>query len=344
MIHAFAMIRAVEARLGSVISIEMQKNLDDLLPVVSIFITLLRPIQLEEALYLEIPMPAISKGTNYLGGPSLDDVQAALRSKPVAVDQGTIINEETLAFHVELFRAADDGYRRPWKYNEQRRLGAEVEEDEGIVEALQQFEGGFYGGFEGLAQRFRSLAKKEGARETWTERLKDERLDDSFSQSRQEQRSSPAPSARINFEPTHDDTQSITPFVPLTSKDSAYSSPSALRTTDNTPSKRDFQVKLVSKAKPDHNRVPNTSVHTGNTAQSVRPRLTLVELAKREIKLQREKEASIAARAGTLGDGDGGNEAGGTDNDGKKDSEMMAKETAPKEDEGGLFQGWFQRR
>jgi len=159
MIHAFAIVRAIEAKLGSVISIEVRKDYDTLEPQSTLLLTLLRPVQLPTPLYLEIPQPAISKNSNFLGGPSLDDVQAALRSTQTAADQGTI-NAEPLQFRVERLARRTDRPRRR-EYRNPRRVGREVEEDEEIVEALQKFGGGFYGGFEGLAEKLKHLARKD---------------------------------------------------------------------------------------------------------------------------------------------------------------------------------------
>jgi len=173
MIHAFAILRAIEFRLGNnVISMEISKDLDTLQPQSRLFLTLLRPVQLSKPLLLEIPSPRISKSSNFLGGPSLEDVQAALRStqSPIEREQGegstgsTSTSEEPLQFRVEPFANIHKGSRRG-SVRPQIRMGKEVEEDEEIVEALRQFGGGFYGGFTGLAERFRHLARKNQVEE-----------------------------------------------------------------------------------------------------------------------------------------------------------------------------------
>ena len=169
MIHAFAIVRAIESKFGTVISIELPKDYDTLLPQSIILLTLLRPVQLPLPLLLEISPPNISRSSNHLGGPSLDDVRAALRFNQTAHEQGTI-SETPLQFKVE--ELSRRSYVRPKKrvWRNPRRTGSEVAEDEEIVEALQKFGGGFFGGFEGLADKFKHLARREEGSEEERER------------------------------------------------------------------------------------------------------------------------------------------------------------------------------
>ena len=140
---------------------EMPKDYDVLLPQSTLFLTLLRPVKLPRPLLLEISPPNIKKKSAYFGGPSLEDIQAVLRSNPVAEEQGTIA-VEPIQFRVEMLGARSPQRQRPRRDDfAARRTGREVEEDEEIVEALRQLGGGFFGGFEGVADRLRHLARKE---------------------------------------------------------------------------------------------------------------------------------------------------------------------------------------
>ncbi|WVO14315.1 hypothetical protein L204_101947 [Cryptococcus depauperatus] len=164
LLHAYTIIRAVELKMGvSVLHMRLPKQQDNLSLSPSIFIETLQPIQLDKPLLLEIPAPRISEGSNFLGGPSLSDVSAVLSSSPTASSTVSTSppggKNAPLQFTVEVQKGTGKESLRARiakraKPSQDRQNGVEV------VQALQTFGGGFYGGFEGLAERFDWIIKK----------------------------------------------------------------------------------------------------------------------------------------------------------------------------------------
>ncbi|KAK8858872.1 hypothetical protein IAR55_003103 [Kwoniella newhampshirensis] len=175
LLHAYAIIRAVEAKLGaSVLDMHLPKDPDSLNPGPTIYLTTLRPVKLDSPLLLEIPSPAISSESNFLGGPSLHDVQAILNNEGAVPSASTELtrspsgkkDELPLQFRVEVAKNQSQSRRGRERAgsaskhalkNKRKRHRADGKEAAEIVRELKNFGGGFYGGFEGLAEKFEGL-------------------------------------------------------------------------------------------------------------------------------------------------------------------------------------------
>lgn len=168
-----AILRAIEASYGKVISLNVVRDTDSLLPTNTIFMTLLEPIDLGKRHLHEIPAPVSELGDKErYGGPSLDDVRRVLASPHEATSsrpaqssntgsrgraQG---NKSVITFEIEARRNA--GRTRTMKDDPTyRTMTIEmIKEDQEILDALEQFEGGFFGGFEGVADRHRKVLER----------------------------------------------------------------------------------------------------------------------------------------------------------------------------------------
>lgn len=142
------------------LNIQMPKQQDSLQPGPTIFIETLRPAQLDKPLLLEIPSPQLSSESNFLGGPSLSDVSHVLSEEPIF--NSTIDNSPSgrkdapLQFRVEVQK------RKPRESGKARRTASFRPKQGGkdaaeIVEVLKDFDGGFFGGFEGVAEKFEAM-------------------------------------------------------------------------------------------------------------------------------------------------------------------------------------------
>ncbi|OCF35002.1 hypothetical protein I316_03042 [Kwoniella heveanensis BCC8398] len=170
LVHAYAIIKAIEAKLGTeILDLYIAKDQDAKKLGPTIFLTTLKPVQLDSALLLEIPSPAISSESNFLGGPSWNDISKILStntaSETVITSAEKLTKNPTgkdtpLQFRVEVQRKPIQAQRRADRGIKKRvRYSQDSKEGRDIVEALKQFEGGFFGGFEGLADKFDSLGK-----------------------------------------------------------------------------------------------------------------------------------------------------------------------------------------
>lgn len=165
-LHALAIMRAVEAKYGQVINIQVPRDPDSLQPTNLIFLTLLEPVELGTKRHIhEIPAPRSELGDKEIfGGPSLADVQAVLSSTP-APRGGNRRGSSTgkvITFEVELRKTArrDRQTRDPTV----RKVTPEmIEEDEKILDALDKFGDGFFGGFEGVAAKHRKVLEDRKA-------------------------------------------------------------------------------------------------------------------------------------------------------------------------------------
>jgi hypothetical protein len=109
---------------------------------------------------MEIPVTKEMNNATRLGGPSLADMQAVLRSSGDSQNSqdGVESSSESLRFKV-----SESTIKRLHPYNVKQlrdsRREDVVKENQEIVKALQKFGGGFYGGFEGLAEKFEDVSK-----------------------------------------------------------------------------------------------------------------------------------------------------------------------------------------
>ncbi|WWC96463.1 hypothetical protein V866_003331 [Kwoniella sp. B9012] len=189
LIQIYTVLRQVEKKLNiEIFDLSILKDPDSLSPLNTIFLTTLKPIQLESPILMEIPLSSgkISGESNFLGGPSLKDIQNALNTptqshSPLHQDTETISTtsnqskkggdgdgEDVLQIKIELQRkplkSKSERQIRPKNPNKRLRHSLTGKEASDIVEQLKAFNGGFYGGFEGLAEKFDHLivrAKEE---------------------------------------------------------------------------------------------------------------------------------------------------------------------------------------
>ncbi|WWD05236.1 hypothetical protein V865_003309 [Kwoniella europaea PYCC6329] len=189
LIQIYTVLRQVEKKLNiEIFDLSILKDPDSLSPLNTIFLTTLKPMQLESPILMEIPLSSgkISGESNFLGGPSLKDIQNALNTptqshSPLHQDTETISTtsnqskkggdgdgEDVLQIKIELQRkplkSKSERQIRPKNPNKRLRHSLTGKEASDIVEQLKAFNGGFYGGFEGLAEKFDHLivrAKEE---------------------------------------------------------------------------------------------------------------------------------------------------------------------------------------
>jgi hypothetical protein len=157
-------MRAVEKRLGPVVSLAVPKDEDTRKAVNTIYLTLLRPVELTERLVLEIPSPVLSRQSTFPGGISYQDVVNALHETPSPVTGGQRGDDhkgKPIQFSVEARRKVP---YTPRAHRTERTRG-EVREDDAIVRALAAFDGGFNGGLAGIADKFKEFRIEESAEE-----------------------------------------------------------------------------------------------------------------------------------------------------------------------------------
>jgi len=155
MAHAFSMMRAVEQRLGPVVSVDVPKDDDTLRPQNTIFITLLRPTKFEEPIVMEIPSPVLSRTSTFVGGIAFNDIDGVLHQHASSTEASRGASGQTLQFNVEL-RTTDPRPTRSTLKRVEPTLNEQKEDDE-IVRALENFNGGWNGGFAGVADQFQAL-------------------------------------------------------------------------------------------------------------------------------------------------------------------------------------------
>lgn len=168
-LHAYAILREVESKYGRVINFDVPRDPDSLQPTNIIFFSLLDPVELgtgsKRALH-EIPAPVSEFGKNEIfGGPSLNDVQAVLTGKSGSGTASSPASsrhtskspkpQSVITFEVE--KRMRHRARSEWDPTRKHITAAMIEEDEKIVAALERFGGGFFGGFEGVAEKHRAV-------------------------------------------------------------------------------------------------------------------------------------------------------------------------------------------
>lgn len=160
MTYAFAIVRAIEAKYGVVLNLEVPKDADTLRPGNRLFVRLLKPIELSanDDHAMEIPAPKFNP-TASAGGVTLAEIEASLRpSVPLSSlpepgrDEAPV---RTIKFTLEPRRGRTKDYRY-LKYNNRTSAREEREDDE-IVRALQSFSGGFFDGLTGVADKFKNM-------------------------------------------------------------------------------------------------------------------------------------------------------------------------------------------
>ncbi|BEI79626.1 hypothetical protein CcaverHIS002_0101550 [Cutaneotrichosporon cavernicola] len=156
MTYAFAIVRAIEAKYGVVLNVEVLKDADTLRPANRMFVTLLKPIELEGEQHFEIPAPKYNPAES-TGGVTLAEVQAALGPAQSMDDIEATEGEmpRTIKFTLEP-RTGRFREFRYMRYGNRRSYG-EIREDNEIVRALESFSGGFFGGLSGVSDKFKDL-------------------------------------------------------------------------------------------------------------------------------------------------------------------------------------------
>ncbi|GMK59676.1 hypothetical protein CspeluHIS016_0802820 [Cutaneotrichosporon spelunceum] len=171
MTYAFAIVRAIEAKYGVVLGLDVHKDADTLRPANRMFVTLLKPVELDGEVLFEIPVPKFNPAES-TGGVTLAEVQAALGPAQSMEDVEATHGEtpRTIKFTVEP-RTGRFKQFRYLRYSN-RRSARETREDDEIVRALQSFSGGFFGGLSGVDEKFKDLVtetvnpkEKKAARE-----------------------------------------------------------------------------------------------------------------------------------------------------------------------------------
>lgn len=156
------MVKAAESRLGPIVSISVPKDSEIRRARQHVFVTTLRPTTLTADGVLEIPAPATMRSSDYTGvGPTYQELVATLRSdtSPVKPSQN---HDAPIQFRIDALQKAPTPprsytqkvYRNQW----------ERQTDDSIVRALQAFDGGFAGGFDGVADKFAHLVETQPAK------------------------------------------------------------------------------------------------------------------------------------------------------------------------------------
>lgn len=147
------LVRALEKELGTVVRIDMPKDQDMRRGFKFMSVETLRPRALPEPLSGELPASYIDAGAGH-GGVSLGDVLAALRSEqpPSASTEPT----PRIAYEV-IARTEPMRFRRGLQNRATKPTLAQRRADSDIVAALRAFDGGFFGGFAGVADKFAEL-------------------------------------------------------------------------------------------------------------------------------------------------------------------------------------------
>lgn len=162
MTYAFAIVRAIEAKYGVVLNLEVPKDADTLRPANRMFVTLLKPVELAEGEdhRFEIPVPKYNV-TESTGGITLAEIEASLRpalpleTNPESSSSSRSDEDRNIKFTLEPRRGKAKDYRY-LKYSN-RTSARETREDDEIVRALQSFSGGFFNGLSGVADKFKGM-------------------------------------------------------------------------------------------------------------------------------------------------------------------------------------------
>ncbi|EKD01627.1 hypothetical protein A1Q2_04188 [Trichosporon asahii var. asahii CBS 8904] len=156
---ALRLVRAVEKELGPVIRIDMPKDQDMRRGYKFMSVQTLRPASLPEPIKGELGASYVDQNADQ-GGVSMTDIMEALGSaqrsprstKPVRRLQYQINERQgPVRSFGRQSQGQGQGRRAP------RPTMAQQREDSQIVAALRQLDGGFFGGFAGLADKFKEL-------------------------------------------------------------------------------------------------------------------------------------------------------------------------------------------
>ncbi|WVQ84972.1 hypothetical protein IAT38_007136 [Cryptococcus sp. DSM 104549] len=170
-VHAYTILRAIERKLNtSVLYVQMIKNPDTLTGTHSLFLETIIPVKVDDQMMLEVPAPVLSEESNFLGGPSLEDVRAALavaadarpsdaplisskRNDSLAPpfprrDRDVPQNPDVIQIQVSPTYEKRAAYRDPKVWQTRNRQGGT--DLSRVLQAIQAFDGGFFGGFNGI--------------------------------------------------------------------------------------------------------------------------------------------------------------------------------------------------
>lgn len=154
-LHAYAVLRSIEDNYGPVLDFEVAKDPDSLRPASLLFFTMCDSIDMDTSRLLEIPAPRSSQNElERYGGPSLGDVMSVLRSDPSQAAKG---QDQVITFEVEARRKKSSNHT-PAKLKRPTRQS--IKQDIRLAEALEKFDGGFFGAFAGLGARYKPLFEK----------------------------------------------------------------------------------------------------------------------------------------------------------------------------------------
>jgi hypothetical protein len=115
-----------------------------------------KPIEYEANRLHEIPAPRSSLNElERYGGPSWEDVKSVLRSDPsrgLPAGQGKN-QSQVITFEVEARKKS----RNATTIKTRKPDNASIKRDIRLAEALEKFDGGFFGGFAGLGTRYKPI-------------------------------------------------------------------------------------------------------------------------------------------------------------------------------------------
>ncbi|RSH81907.1 uncharacterized protein EHS24_008104 [Apiotrichum porosum] len=162
MIQVFALVREAERKLGPIITMDVPRSADTFQPGNLVFITLLHPVKFnkEEPIVFEMDAPFVSKESTYLGGVTSADLSLAISGKPPRNGHQNVGPNTPMRVRIELWEKHDERMYSLAKFPEQRVRPSVFErrEDSKLVDALKAFDGGFFGGLNGLADKYADLA------------------------------------------------------------------------------------------------------------------------------------------------------------------------------------------
>ncbi|WWC71073.1 uncharacterized protein I206_105026 [Kwoniella pini CBS 10737] len=187
-LHLYEILKQLEKKLNfEIFNFNLQKNFDNLQkPNSTIFLTTLKPLHLNSSNSLNSLNSENSdskiieikfnnnftkfKESNFLGGISFNDIQNILNSKEnslISSSSSSSLKEkekeniEILQIKIEVQKNISIKKKyQPKNLNKRQRYSQNGFEASEIVKSLKKFKGGFYGGFEGLAEKFDHLIIK----------------------------------------------------------------------------------------------------------------------------------------------------------------------------------------
>jgi len=130
--HVYACVRAAEKALGtSVISIDVQRDIDLLRPLPFINIRTLHPVPHTKPITVTIVPPRVS--SDIYGGPSLADIEAALKSSP----QEPMNGETGFGFRIERGSIPPKRTWKPRQFTDKRARERQQADNVKVLDALE---------------------------------------------------------------------------------------------------------------------------------------------------------------------------------------------------------------